>query len=52
MNEPNSLEPDGISLLNLVDNPGAFANRDLLLENFHIGSPDASGKGSAPRRRS
>jgi N-acetylglucosamine-6-sulfatase len=41
---PPALEPDGVSLLNLVDNPGAFADRDLLLENFHIGSGDGVGK--------
>jgi arylsulfatase A-like enzyme len=44
VNPPNSLEPDGISLLNVVDDPGAFVNRDLLLENFHIGSNDGVGK--------
>ncbi len=44
VNPPNSLEPDGVSLLNVVDDPGAFANRDLLLENFHIGSRDGVGK--------
>ena len=44
VNPPNSLEPDGISLLNVVDDPGAFGNRDLLLENFHIGSNDGVGK--------
>ena len=44
VNPPNSLEPDGVSLLNVVDDPGAFVNRDLLLENFHIGSNDGVGK--------
>ena len=44
VNPPNSLEPDGVSLLNVVDDPGAFVNRDLLLENFHIGSSDGVGK--------
>jgi N-acetylglucosamine-6-sulfatase len=41
---PGSLQPDGISLLNLLRNPGSFRNRDLLLENFHIGSSDGVGK--------
>jgi N-acetylglucosamine-6-sulfatase len=41
---PGSLAPDGVSLLNVLDNPRDFASRDLLLENFHIGSGDGVGK--------
>jgi len=40
---PNSLEPDGISLVDVADDPGDYVNRDLLLENFHIGSADGVG---------
>lgn len=40
---PDERRPDGISLLDVIDDPDAYSDRDLLLENRHLGSADGVG---------
>ncbi|HSI79807.1 MAG TPA: sulfatase [Solirubrobacterales bacterium] len=37
------LNPDGVSLLDVIDDPDAWAGRDVLLEKFNYGDLDAEG---------